>query len=72
MLLPDDERIYAFARRNGDTELLVIANFSADPVTPDVDPEWAEAEVVIGTPGDGLALGPWEARVYRRSRIRRA
>jgi oligo-1,6-glucosidase len=72
MLLPDDERIYAFTRRHGDTELLVIANFSADPVMPDVDPEWAQAEVVIGTPGDGLALGPWEARVYRRSRIRRA
>jgi oligo-1,6-glucosidase len=68
MLLPDDERVYAFTRRHGDTELLVIANFSADTVTPEVDSEWAGAEVVIGDPGAGLALGPWEARVYRRSR----
>ena len=66
MLLPDDERIYAFTRRLGDTELLVIANFSAGGVTPDLPGAWAEAEVVIGEPGDGLALGPWEARVYRR------
>jgi len=68
MLLPDGERVYAFTRRHGDTELLVIANFSADAVTPDADREWAGAEVVIGDPGDSLALGPWEARVYRRSR----
>jgi len=66
MLVPDDERIYAFTRRLGDTELLVTANFSADPVTPPVPAEWAEAEVVAGDPGDGLALGPWEARAYRR------
>ena len=66
MLLPDDERVYAFTRRLGDTELLVTANFSADTVTPEVPAEWAEAEVVVGDPGDGLALGPWEARVYRR------
>jgi oligo-1,6-glucosidase len=66
MLLPDDERIYAFTRRLGDTELLVTANFSADEVVPDVPAEWAGAEVAIGDPGDGLALGPWEARVYRR------
>ena len=66
MLLQDDERIYAFTRRLGDTELLVTANFSADTVTPELPAEWAEAEVAIGDPGDGLSLGPWEARVYRR------
>ncbi len=66
MLLGDDERIYAFTRALGDTELLVIANFSADTVTPEI-PGWADAEVVIGDPGDGLTLGPWEARVYRTS-----
>jgi oligo-1,6-glucosidase len=66
MLLPHDERVYAFTRRHGDTELLVIANFSAGAVTPDVDPAWAGAEVVVGDPGEGLTLGPWEARVYRR------
>ena len=31
MLLPHDERLYAFTRRLGDTELLVIGNFSGEP-----------------------------------------
>ena len=30
MLLPDDERLYAYTRRLGATELLVIGNFSGD------------------------------------------
>ena len=32
MLLADDPVVYAFTRRLGDTELLVVANFSGDPV----------------------------------------
>ena len=30
MLLPDDERVYAFTRRLGDVELLVLGNFTGD------------------------------------------
>jgi oligo-1,6-glucosidase len=71
MLLPDDERVYAFTRRLGDTELLVVANFSGEPATADVPgaAAWAASELVIANvpaPADGLALQPWEARVYRR------
>jgi oligo-1,6-glucosidase len=71
MLLPADERVYAFTRRLGDTELLVLGNFSGEPATPDVPDAaaWAAAELLITNvpaPGDGLALQPWEARVYRR------
>jgi oligo-1,6-glucosidase len=69
MLLDDDERVYAFTRALGDTELLVVANFSSDPATAAIA-GWAGAELLI-TNGDpapaGLELGPWEARVYRRS-----
>jgi oligo-1,6-glucosidase len=69
MLLEEDERIYAFTRALGGTELLVVANFSGEPATAAID-GWAGAELVI-TNGDpapaGLELGPWEARVYRRS-----
>jgi oligo-1,6-glucosidase len=68
MLLEDDERIYAFTRALGDTELLVVANFSGEPAAAAID-GWAGAELLI-TNGDpapaGLELGPWEARVYRR------
>ena len=68
MLLPDDEQVYAFVRRLDGAELLVLGNFSGEPVTPDVPADWAAAEVVIGAPAPdgGLALGPWEGRAYRR------
>jgi oligo-1,6-glucosidase len=73
MLLEDDERVYAFTRRLGEVELLVVANFSSEPAGADVPgaAAWARAELVLsnaGPAGDDLALGPWEARVYRRDR----
>ncbi len=70
MLLAEDPQVYAFTRRLGETELLVVANFSSDPAEPAVPDagRWAGAELMI-TNGDpapaGLELGPWEARVYR-------
>jgi oligo-1,6-glucosidase len=72
MLLPDDERVYAFTRRLDDVELLVLGNFSGETVPLDL-PEadaWAAAELLLGnypapeTPD--LTLRPWEARVLRR------
>ena len=75
MLLPDDPQVYAFTRSYGGVELLVVANLSADVVRADVPDAgaWAVAELVLRSGGeapdpvDGLALGAWEARVYRRS-----
>ncbi len=73
MLLEDDPRVYAFTRRLGDVELLVVANHSGEPASaagvPDAG-DWARAELVLANaePGAaGLELGPWEARVYRRT-----
>ncbi|CAN5277179.1 alpha-glucosidase [soil metagenome] len=73
MLLPDDERVYAFTRRLAEVELLVLGNLSADLVTaavPDA-PAWAGSELISTNyppPEEGAAftLRPWEARVYRR------
>jgi oligo-1,6-glucosidase len=74
MLLPDDECAYAFTRRLGDVELLVLGNISDRTVTaavPDAE-AWAAAEVVLAncppTPGAAITLSPWEARVLRRRR----
>jgi oligo-1,6-glucosidase len=74
MLLADHERVYAFARRYGTTELLVLANFSGEHAAievPDAD-RWQGAELILAnyavdaTVGRRhLALRPWEARVYR-------
>jgi len=72
MVLPDDEHVYAFTRRLGAEELLVLGNFTGDPQPVALDDPWpADAEVLIGsypgeTPGPDTALRPWEARVYRR------
>jgi oligo-1,6-glucosidase len=72
MLLPDDERVYAFTRRLGGTELLVLANFSSETVTaalPAVD-GWTGAELLLGNypkpTADLPTLRPWEARVHQR------
>jgi oligo-1,6-glucosidase len=75
MLLPQDERVYAFTRSLEGTTLLVLGNFSAEPVpaaVPDAE-GWARAELLVGRQGalgtdvDPIVLAPWEGRVYRRS-----
>jgi oligo-1,6-glucosidase len=65
LLLPDDERVWAFTRRGADGELLVLANCSAEPVRVDLD---AHGEVVLATHPDPAppALRPWESVVLRR------
>jgi oligo-1,6-glucosidase len=63
--------LYAFTRRLGSTELLVIGNFSGSPAKADIDDAaaWASAELVLTntTPATDLTLGPWQAVVYRRT-----
>jgi oligo-1,6-glucosidase len=68
MLLPEDEQVYAFTRRLDDTELLVLGNFSGEPVVARVPAaeRWEAAELLVGEVGDGpLALRPWEGRVLK-------
>ena len=67
MLLEDDERVYAFTRRLGDDELLVLGNFSGDDAP--VALEDLGGELVLGNyedAGEPGVLRPWEARVLRR------
>ncbi|GIF09988.1 alpha-glucosidase [Actinoplanes teichomyceticus] len=72
MLLPHDERLYAFTRRLGDTELLVIGNFSGETAPAQIDDAaaWAGAELLLtnlpGATPESLTLAPWQAVVYRR------
>ncbi|HKH18362.1 MAG TPA: alpha-glucosidase, partial [Solirubrobacteraceae bacterium] len=68
MLLAHDERVYAFTRRLGDIELLVLGNFSGEPVVAELpEPErWRAAELLVGEPADEPSmLRPWEGRVLR-------
>ncbi|WP_433791414.1 alpha-glucosidase [Actinoplanes sp. CA-252034] len=69
MLLPYDERLYAFTRRLGNTELLVIGNFSGVEAPAGID-GWDGAELLLTNldePPKDLTLAPWQAVVYRRS-----
>jgi oligo-1,6-glucosidase len=67
MLLPDDERVYAFTRRLGDDELLVLGNFSGEEAAVALDD--LGGELVLGNyedAGEPGVLRPWEARILRR------
>jgi oligo-1,6-glucosidase len=77
LLLAEHPAIWAFLRRGRDAELLVAANFSADPVSAvlPLDAGWRDAAVVLSShPGlpsvqpPDLILGPWESAVWRRTR----
>jgi oligo-1,6-glucosidase len=71
LLLPDDERIWAFTRTLGDDTLLVLANCSSQPVSVDPAgvPDVVGAELLLGThattAADSLDLAAWESRVLR-------
>ena len=66
LLLPDDERVWAFTRRHLGVELLVVANLSGDEVCPDLA-GWLDGELLLGNlAGPGPVLRPWESRVLRR------
>ena len=74
MLLEDDEHVYAFTRRLGARQLLVLGNFTGEPRPVDIARDWHGASLLLGnyadepTAGDDAvpALRPWEARVYER------
>jgi oligo-1,6-glucosidase len=70
LLAPDHDRLWAFTRTSGDQTLLVLANFSAEPLELPTDglPDRAGATLLLGTnSGDGLSgtLAPWESRVLQ-------
>jgi oligo-1,6-glucosidase len=60
-LMEDDPQIYAFIRRLGGTELLVVANFSREPVT--AEPGRGELLLTNYAAEHTGTLRPWEARV---------
>lgn len=74
MLLPDDQKVFAYTRSYEGTTLLVLGNFSSEevPVPIDEADEWSSADLVLGNyppaegAGEGISLRPWETRVYRK------
>jgi len=76
LLLPASEQVYAFTRRLGDVELLVLANLSGRPAEAEIPDAaaWAGSEVLVASgpvptsaPETTTRLAPWEASVRRRT-----
>ena len=72
LLLPDDEQVFAYVRRLGDQQMLVVANMSGEPVALDLGAEAAllDGRLLLAAGGSGPAgasegphLAPWESRV---------
>jgi len=69
LLLPDHPALWAFTRSGAEGTLLVLANWSTEPVALPVDelPELTGAQLLLGTHDDQTdsALQPWESRILR-------
>jgi oligo-1,6-glucosidase len=67
LVLPDHDQLFAFTRRHGDVELLVVANFSgrAAELPGVLADRWRASELLVGD-HDDASLRPWESRVHRR------
>jgi oligo-1,6-glucosidase len=73
MLLAENEQVYAFTRRLGDVELLMLANFSGRPAAVELadDIRHQDGELLLANVPEPaplaaqMTLAPWEAHVYR-------
>lgn len=63
LLLPEDEQIFAYTRTDGDTEMLVCANFSGKAVKCPLISEWTDGTVLIHNYKEEIneELKPYEA-----------
>lgn len=63
LLLPEDEQIFAYTRTDGDTEMLVCANFSGKAVKCPLISEWTDGTVLIHNYKEEIKeeLKPYEA-----------
>ena len=67
LLVPDDDKIFAYIRENETSCLLVVCNFYGETVDCALDNRWNDMELLLSNyKGDGLErrLRPYEARMY--------
>lgn len=75
LLLPEDEKIFAYTRTDGEHQMLVCANFSGETAECPLDRKWKGAEMLIHNYNDDPAwstdeekavLKPYEAMMLYR------
>lgn len=75
LLLPDDEQIFAYVRRDDDSQMLVCANFTGEPAECPISGEWKGAQVLLhnyqgelswGMDSEKIELKPYEAFLLYR------
>ena len=75
LLLPDDEQIFAYVRRDDDSQMLVCANFTGESAECPVSGEWKGAQVLLhnyqgelswGMDSEKIELKPYEAFLLYR------
>lgn len=69
LLLPEDEDLFAYTRRDAETEVLVLCNFHGRTLPDPLTGREAGMELLIGNYPDVQSgtLRPYEARIYRKS-----
>ena len=71
LILPDDEKVYAYTRTLGDEQFLIVTNLKGEAADIDTDIILHSDNLVLGNyvtayhEGTELALRPFEARLYR-------
>ena len=69
LLMEEDPQVFAYIRKESDTEVLVCANFSETPAKCDLPDEWKDGEILIWNykeKGETGVLRPYEAVMVRR------
>ena len=75
LLLPEDERIFAYTRTDGTHQMLVCANFTGEAAACPLDGKWKNAEMLIhnyredpawSDDGERIMLKPYEAVMLYR------
>ena len=69
LLMEEDPQVFAYIRKESDTEVLVCANFSEIPAKCDLPDEWKDGEILIWNyleKGEEGMLRPYEAVMVKK------
>lgn len=72
LLMPDDDKIFAYTRENESSRLLVVCNFYGETAGCELEDEWKDMELLLSNyveAGEEGRLRPYEARMYIKAGV---